>query len=253
MKNKSWIIIVIMGIALTISIAYSIAVSRQNAIKEETVTTKSIIEMTATTVTIKNTLSGNGVVEFKEKEINNENSSINQVNSENLTDENNTNNVEDIPKTYQITLSIEDKDLNKAKVGQKAQISIKDNEETLNYLGEVIKINKDTNNKSTLNIEVTNPDDKIKEKMSATCTVIVEEAENVVALPIEAIQKNEENEEFVDVVQSDGNTKQVIIKTGISDDYYVEITSGLKVGDRVQIVKSSTTVVNDNSNQTSEK
>lgn len=253
MKNKSWIIIVIMGVALTISIAYSIAVSRQNAIKEETVTTKSIIEMTATTVTIKNTLSGNGVVEFKEKEINNENSSINQVNSENLTDENNTINVEDIPKTYQITLSIEDKDLNKAKVGQKAQISIKDNEETLNYLGEVIKINKDTNNKSTLNIEVTNPDDKIKEKMSATCTVIVEEAENVVALPIEAIQKNEENEEFVDVVQSDGNTKQVIIKTGISDDYYVEITSGLKVGDRVQIVKSSTTVVNDNSNQTSEK
>ena len=36
------------------------------------------------------------------------------------------------------------------------------------------------------------------------------------------------------------------IKTGISDDYYVEIKEGLNVGDRVQIVKSSTTVVNDN-------
>ena len=50
MKNKSWIIIVIMGIALTISIGYSIVLSNKKAEKESTVTTTSIIEMTATTV-----------------------------------------------------------------------------------------------------------------------------------------------------------------------------------------------------------
>ena len=60
MKNKSWIIILIMGIALTISLVYSIIVSQRKIEPgESTVTTRSIIEMTATTITIKNTLTGN--------------------------------------------------------------------------------------------------------------------------------------------------------------------------------------------------
>lgn len=265
MKNKSWIIILIMGIALTISLAYSIVVSQRKANPgESTVTTKSIIEMTASTVTIKNTLRGSGEVEYKakESEANNENNTNesnssnqntvaeNNVNESDLTNENIE---EDGLKTYQISLSIEDKDLDKAKLGQEVEISIDNNGENLSYTGEVTKISKELNHKSTINVEVSNPDDKIQEKMMATCTVILEEAKNVVALPIEAIQKNEEDKEFVDVVQPDGTTKQVIIKTGLSDDYYVEITAGLKVGDRVQIVKSSTTVVNENNNETGER
>ena len=236
MKNKSWIIILIMGIALTISIGYSIDISRKARNAESTVTTTSIIEMTATTATIKNTLKGTGTIEYKEpiKE---------DVTTETAVDENSEEN-----KTYQVTLSIEDKDLKKAKVGQDVEITIKSQEESLSYLGIVKKINEDINNKSTLNVEISNPDEKIKEGMNATCTVIIEKAENVVALPVEAVQKNDLNESYVDVVQIDGSAQSVIIKTGLSDDYYVEITSGLNVGDRVQIVKSSTTVVDNNSN-----
>ncbi|MDO4975289.1 MAG: hypothetical protein Q4E61_03110 [Alphaproteobacteria bacterium] len=252
MKNKSWIIILIMGIALAISLGYSVVVSQRATNKvESTVTTTSIIEMTATTVTIKNTLTGSGTVEYKET-VANEDIDTNQIqeNEEGNELEDNNTTAGNIIKTYQITLSIEDKDLEKAKVGQDVEISIKKEDETLVYLGKVIKINKDSNNKSTLNIEISNADQRIEEYMLATCTVIIEKAENVVALPIEAIQKNETNEEFVDVVQADGTTKPVMIKTGISDDYYVEITSGLNVGDRVQIIKSSTTVVNKNENNT---
>ena len=251
MKNKSWIIILIMGIALTISITYSIIVSNQSEkTGTSTVTTTSIIEMSASTVTIKNTLTGKGIIEYKEKEesLSSEENVIEQQEDGNQNQEE-----EEAIKTYQITLSIEDKDLEKAKVEQEVEISVKKDEEILNYLGEVIKINKDTNNKSTINIEVTNPDERIQENMEANCTVIIEKAENVVALPVEAVQKNEQNKEYVDVVQIDGTTTPVDIKTGISDDYYVEITSGLNVGDRVQIVKSSTTVVNEKINTTSEK
>ena len=73
-NNKSWIIILIMGIALAISLGYSIVVSQKtkNA-GESTVTTTSIIEMKASTVTIKNTLTGTGNVEYKEKDENIEN------------------------------------------------------------------------------------------------------------------------------------------------------------------------------------
>ncbi len=253
MNNKSWIIILIMGIALSISIGYSIVVSQRNKEGESTVTTTSIIEMTATTVTIKNTLAGTGIIEYKEKEIPsalNENLEVNTAGNE-VWPENV--NKEDIKKIYQIKLSIEDKDLSKVKEGQDVEISIKKEEEFLAYQGKVIKINKDIiNNKSTINVEILNIDDKIQENMQATCKVIIEKAENVVALPVEAIQKNENNEEIVDVVQPDGTTKECKIKTGLSDDYYVEITEGLKVGDRVQIVKSSTTVV-EKTNKTSEK
>ncbi len=234
MKDKSWIIILIMGIALAISLGYSIVVSQKTKnIGESTVTTTSIIEMKASTVTIKNTLTGIGNVEYKTEEIQND---VNELEN-NIEQEN-------VKSSYQITLLIEDKNLEKAKIDQETQISIKKDEETLNYLGKVIDINKDVNNKSTLIVEITNPDDKLEKNMQANCTVIIEKAENVVGLPIEAVQKDDEGKAYANVVQDDGSTKQVYINTGISDDYYVEITSGLNVGDRVQIVKSTTTVVN---------
>lgn len=245
MKDKSWIIILIMGIALAISLGYSIVVSQKTKnIGESTVTTTSIIEMKASTVTIKNTLTGIGNIEYKEKD--NSTNIENQENSDVQENINETGNNENVEKTYQITLSIEDKNLEKAKENQDVEISIKKDEETLNYVGKVTKINKDINNKSTLNVEITNPDERLEENMQANCTVIIEKAENVVGLPVEAVQKDEEGKEYVDVVQDDGTAKQVYIKTGISDDYYVEITYGLNVGDSVQIVKSTTTVVNKN-------
>lgn len=243
MKNKSWIIILIMGIALSISIGYSIVVSQKSKQGESTVTTTSIIEMRATTVTIKNTLAATGNVEYKAKKTQ-ENKEEQNLDGENqVAEEQNvqTENIEE--KTFQITLSVEDKDLKKVKKDQDVEVTIKNENETLNYQAKVIRVNENANNKSTIDIEISNPDEKLKENMQANCKVIVEKAENVVALPVEAIQKNEQNEEYVDVIQEDGTTKEVKIKTGISDDYYVEITQGLTVGERVQIVKSSTTVV----------
>lgn len=242
MKNKSWIIILIMGIALTISIGYSIWVSQKKF--ENTATTTSIIEMRATTITIKNTLAGTGTIEYKEKIEENveENIDLNTTNEEIQNPEQQAEPI----KTYQISLSIEDKDLNKAQVGQNAEILIKQEDESLNYLGKVIKIDKQTVTKSTIIVEITNPDERVLEGTTALCTLIVEEADNVVALPIEAIQKNSEGKEFVDVLQSDGSTKRVLIETGISDESYIEITSGLNVGDRVQIIKSVTTVQDGN-------
>lgn len=243
MKNKSWIIILIMGIALTISIGYSIVLSNKKAEKESTVTTTSIIEMTATTATIKNTLKGTGTVEYKE---------LQKENEENIdvsSDDTGTNKEEqpvEVIKQYNVKLSVEDKDFSKVKENQTVEVSVKNEEKNLNYTGKVKQINKDPLAKSTIDIEITNPDENLQADMQAVCTIIIEKAENVVALPIEAIQKDEENKTYVNLVQDDTETEKAYIKTGISDEYYVEIEEGLSVGDRVQIIKSSTTVVNDN-------
>ena len=243
MKNKSWIIIVIMGIALTISIGYSIVLSNKKAEKESTVTTTSIIEMTATTATIKNTLKGTGTVEYKE--LQKENVENNDVSLEDLGTNKEEQPVEVI-KQYIVKLSVEDKDFSKVKENQTVEVSVKNEEKNLNYMGKVKQINKDPLSKSTIDIEITNPDENLQADMQAVCTIIIEKAENVVALPIEAIQKDEENKTYVNLVQDGTETEKAYIKTGISDEYYVEIEEGLSVGDRVQIIKSSTTVVNDN-------
>ena len=228
-----------MGIALTISLVYSIVVSQRKIEPgESTVTTRSIIEMTATTITIKNTLTGTGLIELKKEKTN-----------ENLIEDYNAISEEDAKK-YIITLSIEDKDLDKAKIGQDVEINIKDNENSFECLGKVININEVEKNKSTIEVEILNNNEHLKEDLKSTCTIIVGKAENVVALPIEAIQKDEEGKEYVDIVMNDGITTKKYVTTGISDDYYVEITSGLKVGDRVQIIKSSTTTVEKNNNTT---
>lgn len=243
MKNKSWMIIVIMGIALTISIGYSIVLSNKKAEKESTVTTTSIIEMTATTATIKNTLKGTGTVEYKE--IKKESVENNTVDSEE-TKANEEEQTIEVIKQYNVKLSVEDKDFSKVKENQTVEVSVKNEEKNLNYMGKVKQINKDPLSKSTIDIEITNPDENLQADMQAVCTIIIEKAENVVALPIEAIQKDEENKTYVNLVQDGTETEKAYIKTGISDEYYVEIEEGLSVGDRVQIIKSSTTVVNDN-------
>lgn len=247
MKDKSWIIIFIMGIALTISLVYSIIVSQKakNSQSSHTVTTTSIIEMTATTATIKNTLTGTGKTEYKRlveenksQENTTENQEIQNTSEQNVEDNDNQDN-----RVFQIVLSINQEDLSKVRKEQKVEVSIKKEDQILNYLGKVKLINQKTNGQSIITVVIENVDEKLEEGVEAICTLIVEEATDVVALPIEAIQKRDDKT-FVELVQEDGSTKELEIETGISDDYYVEITEGLTVGDRVQIVKSTTTVTN---------
>lgn len=239
MKNKSWIIILIMGIALTISLGYSIFVSKKANDAQSTVTTTSIIEMTATTATIKNTLTGTGKIEYKElKNVEQEN-----LNVDNQEENEHQENIQEENKVYQVSLSINDKDLDKVKEGQRVETAIKNESQPLNYIGKVSRIDKKLNNQSTIIVVIENGNDSIQNQ-EAVCTVIIEEAVNVVALPIEAIQKDGERN-YVQKVKDDGTAEEVTINVGISDDYYVEITEGLKVGDRVQIIKSTTTVTSD--------
>lgn len=240
MKNKSWIIILIMGIALTISLGYSIFVSKKANDAQSTVTTTSIIEMTATTATIKNTLTGTGKIEYKELE-NVEQENLNVVN--NQEENEHQENIQKENKVYQVSLSINDKDLDKVKEGQRVETAIKNESQPLNYIGKVSRIDKKLNNQSTIIVVIENGNDSIQNQ-EAVCTVIIEEAVNVVALPTEAIQKDGKRN-YVQKVKDDGTAEEVTINVGISDDYYVEITEGLKVGDRVQIVKSTTTVTSD--------
>ncbi len=69
--------------------------------------------------------------------------------------------------------------------------------------------------------------------MSAFCEIIIAEAKDVLAIPIEAVKKIGE-EKWVTLVKETGTTEEVKVETGISNDSYVEIKSGLTAGQKVQ-------------------
>lgn len=145
-------------------------------------------------------------------------------------------------ETLVMTLNIDESEVNSIKVGQEVEIELNAFEDTT-YKGAISKINSvgtySTSGTSfTATVEFEN-DGNIKLGMSASCTIIIEKAEDVIAVPIEAVQTSN-NKKYVVVAKEDGTTENVDIETGISNDSYVEVKSGLSGGEKIQMVSTST-------------
>ncbi|CDE24407.1 putative uncharacterized protein [Clostridium sp. CAG:440] len=91
-------------------------------------------------------------------------------------------------------------------------------------------------------------DGNVKLGMSLSCTVILEEEKDVISVPIEAVYENNNGEEYVNKIKEDGTVEETTIETGIADDSYVQVISGLEQNDKVQITTETTesTTSNDN-------
>lgn len=105
-------------------------------------------------------------------------------------------------------------------------------------------------------IKLLNPDEKLRPGMSCTADIQTETVTDVIAVPIQSVTirsevakpsdkedeeevtqkkqsgKNDKPKEIVFIVE-DGKAKAVEVTTGISDDDYIEIKSGLKGGEMV--------------------
>ena len=77
-------------------------------------------------------------------------------------------------------------------------------------------------------------DGNIKIGMSVSCTINISEKEDVLAVPINAVQING-NRRYVLLVNNN-EVLEVDVTTGLSDDNYVEIKSGLTSNDTVRVV-----------------
>ncbi|MBC2581651.1 biotin/lipoyl-binding protein [Clostridium sp. DJ247] len=110
----------------------------------------------------------------------------------------------------QVILPVDELDIDKVKVGQKATIGV-DSIKDKTYDGVVEKIaqtGKTTNNVTTFDVtvSVSNPE-RIKPGMNANVTIAIESKENVLTIPVEAlIDRN--GKHFVMVPSSDGTSKQ---------------------------------------------
>lgn len=139
-------------------------------------------------------------------------------------------------ETLCMNLSVSETDINKIEIGDTVEVTITASGEVINgFITSVSEVGTYSSSGSYFTAVVTfdnNGNQKIG--MSATCEIIIESAENVIAVPIEAIQTSDEGK-YVIVVNEDGTTNNVIVETGISNDAYTEIKSGILENTTVKV------------------
>lgn len=156
----------------------------------------------------------------------------------------------EVQSTNELTMniSIDEEDIAKVKVGQEVSITVNAYEDKT-YTGTVKKINQigtyASNGSSFSAVVSFTNDGDVKIGMSGSCSITLEKAENVISVPIEAVQ-TKNNEKYVVVKNEDGTTQNVAITTGISNNAYVEVTSGLTGSEIIEMTVQTTTSNNTN-------
>ena len=91
----------------------------------------------------------------------------------------------------------------------------------------------------TVRISVDTPNDRLRLDMSASLSIIIEQHENALTVPYNAIQTDVDENTYVEVYE-DGEVKKVFVTILMESNYYTEITSkDLKEGQLVVVVSES--------------
>lgn len=137
---------------------------------------------------------------------------------------------------------IDELDINSVEKGQKAVVTF-DAIEDKEFEGEVTEIG----NSASVNggvakytVKITIPkDDEMKVGMNASATITTEERNQVLTLPMNALQEQGDKTFVYTEKNTDGTLSgEVEIQTGMTDGNTVEITDGLEEGDTVYYMRS---------------
>ena len=147
--------------------------------------------------------------------------------------------------TMTLKVSVDELDINSVEMGQEAAVTF-DAIEDKEFTGEVTEIGNTASvnggvAKYTVSVSVPK-DEEMKQGMNASATITIENRENVITIPVNALQEKG-NKVFVYTEKDeDGNLSgETEVTTGLSDGTTVEITEGLSEGDIVYYNKSGNT------------
>ncbi len=138
-----------------------------------------------------------------------------------------------------VTAKVPERDIGSIKLGQRAFVK-PDAYPGQVFNGTVTNISPiidRTSQTCDIEIEVPNPDQKLKSGMFARIDLTVSENKFAPVIPTDAIIK-EGNESFVYIAEN-GKAIRKVIETGISDGIRTEIISGIQVGDQLIIAGQS--------------
>ena len=85
-----------------------------------------------------------------------------------------------------------------------------------------------------VDVQIDDSNENLRLGMTAKMTFITASSENTIAVPSSDIKTADDGSKYVVIQTKDGSTKNVTVTTGISDDFYTEITGGdLKEGEMI--------------------
>ncbi len=162
--------------------------------------------------------------------------------------------------SFQVTTTVSEYDINKVKEGQRVVILTdatgdEELEGTISYVAMTMGSSTLSSGSSTasagggsgdmsmggsssssssgyeVTIKLNAGNDKIRSGMTAKCSIIINEAKDVYAVPYDAIHTNSNNEDVIYVkdssgsMASGGSQKEIKVTKGMESDYYVEVSS----------------------------
>lgn len=95
-------------------------------------------------------------------------------------------------------------------------------------------------------ISVDTQNDRLRLDMSASLSIIIEQHENALTVPYNAIQEDEQGNTYVEMMNEDGTTTNVPVTVVLESNYYTEIKSDvLTDGQKVRVIDSEGTTIFD--------
>lgn len=140
----------------------------------------------------------------------------------------------DLSKMF-VDVDVDETDLANISVGQKVEISV-DAVADKTLQGVVTRVDPEATTTSSVTtvqveIEVLDHDKRLLPGLSATCTFLAGEKDNVLTLPTRAIRQR--SGQATVSIPGDPSPRTVLVKVGLEGDETTEIISGLNEGDKV--------------------
>ena len=141
-----------------------------------------------------------------------------------------------------VVINVDELDILSIEEGQEATITL-DALEDVELEGKITKISNTANTNSnsvTYPVTITLPkQDNLMDGMSATAVITIDKSENVVTIPVLALQEKGDQVYVYTEKSEDGSLSgEVTVETGLSDGTTVEIKSGLEEGSTVYYVRT---------------
>jgi len=144
--------------------------------------------------------------------------------------------------TWNVEAYIDEVDILNVKTSQDATVTIdpyasKTFSGKVIYVGHTLTTNSQNVAAYAIKIQLTTPPTTLVAGMSCDASITIAVAKGVLAVPVESIL-SENGKKYVTVITTGADKKTTTttrteVKTGIEGDDYVQITSGLKAGDRI--------------------
>lgn len=149
-------------------------------------------------------------------------------------------------ETMLMSVSVDELDINSVEKNQEAQITL-DAIENKTFTGKVTKVGNSATSSSSgvskYTVKISIPkDEQMKIGMNASATIVIESKEDILTVPINALQEKGNKTYVYTEKDSDGNLSgETEITTGLSDGDNVEVTEGLSEGDTIYYNKTGNT------------